>query len=407
MSPASATANPVVRAPQGSGIRPRAVALLQTLRTPQVMDVGIAFAVGAAAVLMDTQGPDARVPIAAWWDLLLAAPLIVRRRHPTVCLALVSVLCFAQWSQDVRATGPLAFLIALYTFSSSEVRRTAMAAAMAVAGLGVALVMIRWAPSSQRPLHTLMFTAVVAAAWIAGVYARTRRAYLRATLERAENAERDRDRQAEIAIAADRAQLAREMHDVIAHSLSVMITLNDAAAAVASPEAMRTTVVQASQVGRQALGEMHRMLGVLRDDTKADLVPQPGLAQLAGLVVMVRDAGLDVSLSVTGDAREVPATAQLAAYRIVQESLTNVLKHARSVQHVDVSLAVGETTLRVQVHDDGTRHEPQDQGAIGHGLQGMSERAALFGGTAVAGPSAPRGWKVLAVLHTEPVPARQ
>ncbi|MBO1765360.1 histidine kinase [Allobranchiibius sp. GilTou38] len=407
MTPASATvppAAPVARPTRTPDARRSGFGRLpQALRTPQVMDVGIAVAVGAATVLMDTQGPDARVSAAVWWDLALAAPLIVRRRYPTVCLALVSVLCFGQWLQDVRASGPLAFLIALYTFSSSEVRRATMAAAVVVAGLGVALVMIRWAPSSQRPLHTLMFTAVVAAAWIAGVYARTRRAYLRATLERAETAERDRDRQAQIAIAADRAQMAREMHDVIAHSLSVMITLNDAAAAVASPEAMRTTVVQASDVGRQALSEMHRMLRVLREDAQADLFPQPGLAQLGDLVAMVRDAGLDVRLSITGDVRVLPATAQLAAYRIVQESLTNVLKHARSVQHVDVALTVGEDELRVQIEDDGARIDEHGRGRMGHGLQGMSERAALFGGTAVAGPSAPRGWTVRAVLHTDPM----
>ena len=404
MTPVSATAPPVpARARVADAGRSGPLRLPSALRSPMVADVAVALAVGVGTVLMDTQGPDARMPSAVWWDLSLAASLVVRRRYPTVCLALVSLLCFGQWLDDVRASGPLAYLIALYTFSSREAHRATMAAAVAVSGLGVALVMIRWAPSSQRPLHTLMFAAVVSAAWIAGVYARIRRAYFRSMLERAETAERDRDRQSEIAIAADRAQIAREMHDVIAHSLSVMITLNDAAAAVESPDTMRTTVVQASDVGRQALAEMHRMLGVLRNDTDTELFPQPGLAQLGDLVAIVRNAGFDVSLSVTGDVGSLSGTAQLAAYRIVQEGLTNVLKHARSVRHVQVELTARDDTLSVLVEDDGARQEAGVLDPAGHGLLGMSERAALFGGTAVAGPGPARGWRVSAVLHTDPV----
>jgi signal transduction histidine kinase len=223
-------------------------------------------------------------------------------------------------------------------------------------------------------------------------------------LQRAETAERERDSRAQVAVAAERARMAREMHDVIAHSLSVMITLNDAAAAVESSAQARDTITQASDVGRQALAEMHRMLGVLRNGEPAELVPSPGADQLADLVSMVRSAGLSVELAVTGDLRSMPATAQLALYRIVQESLTNVLKHGRNVRHVAVRVTRQGPCVELQVDDDGmpTAQVPGSaslvSGRVGHGVSGMAERAGLFGGHADAGPRDGAGWRVTARL---------
>ena len=313
-------------------------------------------------------------------------------------------MCLAQWLANVLATGDLAFLVALYSLGAYERRRWILASAVVVAEVGVVMALARWGSAADHPLQGLLFTGTVTAAWVAGIYVRMRRAYLVSALQRAETAERERDSRARIAVAQERTRLAREMHDVIAHSLSVMITLNDAAAAVESSAQARDTITQASDVGRQALAEMHRMLGVLRNGEPAELVPSPGADQLADLVSMVRSAGLSVELAVTGDLRSMPATAQLALYRIVQESLTNVLKHGRNVRHVAVRVTRQGPCVELQVDDDGM---PAAQfpgsaslvsGRAGHGVSGMAERAGLFGGHADAGPRDGAGWRVTARL---------
>jgi signal transduction histidine kinase len=255
----------------------------------------------------------------------------------------------------------------------------------------------RWAPASNRLLPGLLSTGTVTAAWMAGIYVRMRRAYLVSALQRAETAERERDSRAQVAVAAERARMAREMHDVIAHSLSVMITLNDAAAAVESPVQARDTITQASEVGRQALAEMHRMLGVLRNGEPAELAPSPGADQLADLVSMVRSAGLSVELAVTGNLGTMAPTAQLALYRIVQESLTNILKHGRNVRHVVVQVIRQGPCVELQIDDDGLPGG-QVPGRAGHGVSGMAERASLFGGQVNAGPRDGAGWRVTARL---------
>jgi signal transduction histidine kinase len=313
-------------------------------------------------------------------------------------------VCLAQWLANVLATGDLAFLVALYSLGAYERRRWILASAVVVAEVGVVMALARWGSAADHPLQGLLFTGTVTAAWVAGIYVRMRRAYLVSALQRAETAERERDSRAQVAVAAERARMAREMHDVIAHSLSVMITLNDAAAAVESSAQARDTITQASDVGRQALAEMHRMLGVLRNGEPAELVPSPGADQLADLVSMVRSAGLSVELAVTGDLRSMPATAQLALYRIVQESLTNVLKHGRNVRHVAVRVTRQGPCVELQVDDDGmpTAQVPGSaslvSGRVGHGVSGMAERAGLFGGHADAGPRDGAGWRVTARL---------
>jgi signal transduction histidine kinase len=243
-----------------------------------------------------------------------------------------------------------------------------------------------------------MVTGTVSASWVLGVYVRTRRAYLASMIERAETAERDRDTQARIAVDAERARMAREMHDIIAHSLSVMITLNDAAAAVATSGEVRSTVTQASEVGRQALNEMQRLLGVLRSEIAPALQPQPDAAQLSDLAAIVRSAGLAVELAVTGDLTRLAPSAQLAVYRIVQESLTNVLKHAHNAARVTVDIVHRNDRVSVRVANDGDHVVANDAVAPGHGLAGMRERAGLYGGRLEAGPVAGGGWVVDAEL---------
>ena len=373
----------------------RAARAARLARHPLVMDVAVAAAVAAGTSLVDAFGS---LPSGATeWDLLLAVPLVLRRRWPAWAAALIAALCLAQWLVDVRATGDVAFLVALYSLGAYERRRWILTSAVVVAEVGVIMAVTRWAPASNRLLPGLLSTGTVTAAWVAGIYVRMRRAFLESALLRAETAERERDSQAQVAVAAERARMAREMHDVIAHSLSVMITLNDAAAAVESPVQARDTITQASEVGRQALAEMHRMLGVLRNGEPAELAPSPGVDQLADLISMVRSAGLSVELAVTGDLRTLLPTAQLALYRIVQESLTNVLKHGRNVRHVVVQVIRQGSRVELQIDDDGLPGG-QVPGPPGHGVSGMVERASLFGGHVDAGPRDGVGWRVTAEL---------
>src|ERR1700744_6653821 len=364
-------------------------------RRPFVMDAAAAAAVAAGTGLLDTLGslPGGAVG----WDLLLAAPLVLRRRWPAWAAALIAAVCLAQWLANVRAPGDVAFLVALYSLGAYERRRWILASAVVVAEAGVIMAVIRWGPASNRLLPGLLSTGTVTAAWMAGIYVRMRRAYLVSALQRAETAERERDSRAQVAVAAERARIARERLDVIPPSLSVMITLNDAAAAVESSGQARDTITQASEVGRQALAEMHRMLGVLRNGEPAELAPSPGAEQLVDLISMVRSAGLSVELAVTGDLRTLLPTAQLALYRIVQESLTNVLKHGRNVRHVVVQVIRQGSRVELQIDDDGLPGG-QVPGPPGHGVSGMVERASLFGGHGDAGPRDGAGWRVTARL---------
>jgi signal transduction histidine kinase len=380
---------------RGPALSERAEWASRLARRPFVMDVATAAAVAAGTGLLDAFGSAPRG--AAGWDLLLAAPLVLRRRWPAWAAALIAAVCLAQWLAGVLATGDVAFLVALYSLGAYERRRWILASAVVVAEVGVIMAVARWAPASNRLLPGLLSTGTVTAAWMAGIYVRMRRAYLVSALQRAETAERERDSRAQVAVAAERARMAREMHDVIAHSLSVMITLNDAAAAVESPLQARDTITQASEVGRQALAEMHRMLGMLRDGEPAELAPSPGVDQLADLVSLVRSAGLSVELAVTGDLSTMLPTAQLALYRIVQESLTNVLKHGRNVRHVVVQVIRQGPRVELQIDDDGLPGG-QVPSPGGHGVSGMTERASLFGGHVDAGPRDGTGWRVTAQL---------
>jgi signal transduction histidine kinase len=380
-----------------SGVRAR------TSRWPAAHPIGadalLAIGLALAAVLGDVYGHDHRSAAAPGWDVLLAAPIVLRRRAPATAAAALGAICLAQWLTDVLANGDLIVLVMLYSLGAWEKRRWLLAGSLLIAELGVVLAVTRWAPGPHQWLSGLMATGTVTAAVVIGLYVRTRRAYLASMIERAETAERDRDRQAQMAVAEERTRMAREMHDVIAHSLAVMITLNDAAAAVADPGTVRETVTQASDVGRQALREMQRMLGVLRNAGPAELVPQPGAAQLADLAALVRSAGLSVQLAVTGNPAELAPTTQLTIYRIVQESLTNVLKHGRDVTRVDVSVTCREGRVGLRIANDGHAGVPADPSPRGHGLAGIRERAALYDGQLRAGPTPGGGWEVHADLR--------
>ncbi|HEY3748506.1 MAG TPA: histidine kinase [Pseudonocardiaceae bacterium] len=329
--------------------------------------------------------------------VLLCAPLALRRRFPLPVFGLLCAVALAQWFLGFLLVSDAALLVALYTVAAHRGRRHAVAAAV-VLELGVGLAVIQWG-GLFRVLPTLVFlTGMVIAAFVLGVNMRTRRAYLASLEDRALRAERERDQQSQIAAAGERARIAREMHDIVAHNLSVMIALADGAAfavRTGSPEA-HSAARQVSATGRQALAEMHRLLGVLREAAPdASRAPQPGIEQLDDLVSQVRSAGLAVSLTITGRPFELPTTAQLAVYRVAQEALTNVLKHADSPTEACVRLSYRQPVLELEVSDNGTTvGDPSSDSPAGHGLAGMRERAAMFGGDVLAGPGPGGGWRV-------------
>ena len=364
------------------------------------MDAAMAAAVGLVTAFMDGLGADYRSNGAPLWDIALAAPLVLRRRMPATAAAALGLICLAQWIAGPLADGDVAVLVMLYSLGVHERRRWVLPAAVAVAELGVVMAVTRFGPPSARWQSGLLISGTVTASWLLGRYVRTHRDYVDAVVARAEAAERDRDTQAEIAVEAERARMAREMHDIIAHSLSVMITLNDAAAAVPDPQAAQQAAGQAADVGREALGEMQRLLGVLRAGGPVDLSPQPGVAQLPDLVALVRAAGLQVRFTVSGELTGLAATTELALYRIVQESLTNILKHARNVTHVTVDVSHVDGTINVSVRNDGDDAEPAGRSPRGRGLMGMHERVALYGGHLHADPAPGGGWLVTADLAT-------
>jgi len=256
---------------------------------------------------------------------------------------------------------------------------------------------LKWEPAGSTLRSLLFLTATVVAALFAGLAAASGSRYLAWMDERARRLAFERDQQATIAVAAERTRIARELHDIVSHSLSVVITLADAAAVVSRSDPGREAMSEVSEAGRQALSDMRAMLGVLRtDDPPADLAPQPGVNQLDGLVERVRATGLAVDLDIEGTPFPLGAAAGLTAYRIVQEALTNTIRHGRA-RRARVTIRYDAPCVQLLVADDGTAEAPAVH--QGHGIDGMRERAALHDGTVSAGPAPDGGWLVAATLH--------
>ena len=323
----------------------------------------------------------------------LTLPLIFRRRQPFVVFSVIAAVAFVQWLTNVDLFADVALLIAVYTVAAQEPRGRVIAACVMLE-LGVVLAVARWAEPSLLPSFVLL-TGMATAAVVLGLNVRTRRAYLETLEDRADQLERERDQQGRLAAAAERARIAREMHDIVAHNLSVMIALADGAGYMSEqdPERAAGAMEQVSRTGRHALGDMRRLLGVLREDESAALAPQPGLADLEPLLERVRAAGLPSSLEISGAPIAVGAGAELTVYRLVQEALTNTLKHAGADAHATVRLHYDTTGVEVEVTDDGHGRPRVPQGA-GQGLNGMRERAAVYGGELEAGSAPGGGWRV-------------
>jgi len=334
----------------------------------------------------------------------LAAPVVFRRTYPVQAFYVAAVAGAFQVVFYSRPLGTdLALLILLYTLAAYRPRRVSIPG-LCICLAGAFIAVVSWLPHTgviQRVgLAGVIFSGTALVAWVLGDSMRYRRAYLTSLEDRAARLERERDAQAQIAAAAERARIARELHDVIAHNVSVMVVQADGASYALRSEPDRTAQALAaiSQTGRQALAEMRRLLGILRsDDQQADLAPVPGLDQLRELLDQARRAGMSVSFTLDGAARPLPEGAELAAYRVVQESLTNTRKHGGLAAAAAVTLRYEPDALLLQVTDDGLGAAAGGDGP-GHGLTGMRERIEMYGGTVQAGPLPGGGYQVTARL---------
>jgi signal transduction histidine kinase len=373
-----------------------------------IVDTGIGI-VGGGLIAIAAFGPPpglfgtAMIPGPLWLrvvlPLLLGVPLMLRRRAPLLMWAAIwaAILLLTLFTHN--AERGVAFTFVLFTAAYSlgahaPLRRAATALAISApvivviaAHHGLALAFHQNSGSSAVPLSLLQLVAF----WLAGVFVRDRR---QATWLAARSEELQR--QAEQAAAAERARIARELHDIIAHHLSVVVL--HAAGARAAGRADPETLAEIEYSGRQALTETRRLFGVLRDpEEETGRAPQPGIGELPALAGSLRAAGLEVSLSIDGEHAALPPAVNVSAYRIVQEALTNVLKHA-GLARAEVTVDCTDIAVTIEVTDDGPGNPSAPALTGGHGLTGMRERVALFGGDLRAGPRPGGGFTVCAWL---------
>ncbi|MFB7948493.1 sensor histidine kinase [Kitasatospora phosalacinea] len=393
-------------------------------RHPWVLDAAV-VAVSALVLCVpdlvhdDGEGPRGHriafthlpLPAVLAFQAALLLPLLWRRRRPGTAFAAVTAVFLLQWSLGAALRADAALLLALYALALHG-RLRDLARACAASALGIGLVAARL--SSAVSVWDVLFflTAAVTAAVALGIAVRVRRAQLVGLRERAARLEVERDQRSRLATATERTRVAREMHDIIGHNLSVIVTLADggAYAARSSPERGQEALTLIGDAGRQALGELRRMLGVLREHGDGPaLAPQPGTADLADLCGRIRAAGPEVLLRTEGALEALDRGVQLTVYRIVQEALTNTLKHAGPLARTRVSVSLTGTRLRVRIDDGGPPRDvpapvpaPGAPPGEGQGVTGMRERAALYGGTVTAGPAPGGGWSVAADLDIAP-----
>ncbi|MET8679269.1 sensor histidine kinase [Streptomyces sp. NPDC004647] len=354
---------------------------------------------------------------AVFVTLALCTVLALRRRAPEKMLLLAAGVGLLQLVTNVpQNPADFAMLVIIYTAAANGAlwsSRFALAGGLAAP----AIANIRWSDNYQTGWQnfvvTVFMTVPFALAWVLGDSLRTRRAYYAQLEERAARLEKEREAQSKMAVAAERARIARELHDVVAHNVSVMVVQADGAAYVldAAPDQAKQALETISGTGRQALAEMRRLLGVLRTGEPgegSDYVPQPDVGQLDDLIEQVRGAGLTVDFKVQGSPRPLPSGVELTAYRIVQEALTNTRKHGGPEAGATVRLTYGDAELDLLVEDDGrgAQHELYEDGGadgLGHGLIGMRERVGMVGGRLATGPRPGGGFRISAVLPLRPV----
>jgi signal transduction histidine kinase len=372
-----------------------------------LFDSGLALAAAglSTAVFVDNQVirglPRGTLALAYALALLHTLPLAARRRFPGTVLAtsVASGLAVAAIGLPPEIL-VMVILVAVYSVAAYGDRWVSLAG-LAAAELGSAAVQLT--PGRFNAPTVVTNTLVIGAAWLLGHFVGVRRAYT-ARVERTAELERARAEQARRAVAEERLRLARELHDVVAHSISVIAVQSGVGAHIAKtqPEEAAKALAAIEATSRAALTELRRLLGVLRQEGEPEgsLAPVPGLADLDGLLAEVAKAGLGVRLRVEGTPSPLPAGVDLSAYRIVQEALTNVVKHAGPAR-AQVVVGYGDRDVTVEVTDDGrgvVAPTGDGQAGVGHGLIGMRERVAAFGGDLEAGPRPGGGFRVAARL---------
>ncbi|MGQ4716404.1 sensor histidine kinase [Streptomyces anulatus] len=389
-------------------------------RHPTGVDVFWAvFLLGLSGVSMVSGMYDAgREEIVAVPVMLgLSTVVALRRRAPEKMLLLAILVGVVQLVFDVRpGIGNFAMLVITYTVATVG-ERWASRLALVCSLSAAALSQLRWEAEpggswAQVIFVTIIMTVPFVLAWVLGDSLRTRRAYFDQLEERAARLEREREAQSKVAVAAERARIARELHDVVAHNVSVMVVQADGAAYVmdAAPDQAKQALETISSTGRQALAEMRRLLGVLRTGDapeSGEYVPQPDVEQIEDLVAQVRQTGLTVDFKVEGTPRPLPSGVELTAYRVVQEALTNTRKHGGPDAGASVRLVYFDDGLGLLIEDDGrgAAHELYEDGGAdgaGHGMIGMRERIGMVGGTLDAGPRPGGGFRISALLPLKP-----
>lgn len=386
---------------------------------------GVAFDVAVSA-LVALVSLTAAVNQPGWAATLvgvaMAAALLFRRTHPSAVTVVVAALALVQ---VIAEWGPLVYdvavLIALYSVVKYGERLRDGVLAGAVAAVGVLLAAAQTPNVIQWWVTALWYALVTGAVWLVALNVRTRRLYVLSLEERATTLEREREAEFRAAVAEERTRIARELHDVVAHSMAVMIVQADGARFMLDrdPEQARTAVKVVADTGRQALEEMRRLVGVLRDagpGSGADglvVAADPehrrlALAELPDLLTRFGDAGLRIRSTVTGAPQALPPGLELTVYRVVQEALTNALKHAGVGADVEVCLGHTAEAVVVQVVDNGQGRplvSPTPSG--GHGLLGMRERVTVYDGSLTAGPRPAGGWQVDVRLPLPSEPATE
>ncbi|WP_019203498.1 sensor histidine kinase [Tsukamurella sp. 1534] len=354
----------------------------------------------------------ARLGAAAYAALVASSAAICvlyvfRRRSPLVSSIAVYL---ASWLYMLLASGfgvaPMIVLaLMLYFLSTRRGGPVVVAAVVAVAvwmvAASIPLIDVGYIRIGE--VGVLVLADVLAA--IIGALTRVRRRYIAGLQEVAWRLARERDAHAKVAAAEERARIAREIHDIVAHGLGTMVVAADGATVTvdAEPERAKAMIAQVRDTGRAAMSDMRRMLDVLRDDAEPAMAPQPGLAHLDQLIVPLRASGTRVDVSVAGQPRELPPGVDLAAHRIVQEALTNARKHGGPMMSViEVSVAYADDVVEVRVVDDGDgpRSDLAWTDTGGHGLVGMRERVNAYDGEVRFRRRARGGFEVHAVLPT-------
>ncbi|TRO69244.1 sensor histidine kinase [Streptomyces sp. IB201691-2A2] len=388
--------------------------------------------IGIPAARDAANGIGPAVPTVLALIVAFCVPLLWRQQRPVLVFALTSAVSSVALALDAATGSEAARIVALLNVGRN-VRPAQLAVCLAIAVAQTSLsVVVRGAEQPneqflQTPVLAIVQSALVAAVAAAGLVGRVVNAYIRALHERAVRLEVERDQRARLAAAAERARVAREMHDILGHTLAVIVGLAGGAAGLTETKPKRgaETLRIIADTGRGALAELRRLLAVIGEerDTSEDpptpgtghphagppLAPQPGLADLDPLLERVRGAGPTVTLHTQGALTDLAPGLQLAVYRVVQESLTNTLKHAAATTTVHITLTTHDTSVHVTVEDTGPSRAPRSPAphVEGRGLLGMRERAALYGGSVTAGPTPQGGWTVEAhfrITTTPPPP---